>query len=155
MNYQVPFADALKNGNDTEKIVLAKIKTVNPQAYLTEGKVAEYDIVIPETGQTVEVKNDTRCCGNKNNPEPTNNVFVETGRADYDNPKHITSTGINVTTADVWVFNLGDGFYWIRTENLKEMVALFPIVRGGDDNRTFGAKIPKTEFLKKAYYWFK
>ena len=52
------FEESLISGHESEKIVLNTIKKKYPKAYIVEGYNKEYDIMIPEIDETVEVKKD-------------------------------------------------------------------------------------------------
>ena len=64
------FEESLISGHESEKIVLNTIKKKYPKAYIVEGYNKEYDIMIPEIDETVEVKKDFKS-------KYTGNVVVE------------------------------------------------------------------------------
>ncbi len=98
----------LNKGQIGEIKLLELIRTVYPNAYIQIGYCPEYDIVIPELNQTVEVKWDMES-------NRTGNYIVET-----------TCNGkpscINVTTATYWVFYDSNDFAGIRTDILKDYI---------------------------------
>jgi hypothetical protein len=103
------FAESLVSGKESERLVLNIIKNKYPQAYIKEGYHKEYDIMIPETNKTVEVKKDFKS-------QYTGNIVVEIS---MNNKRSALST----TTADWWVFHTNDKeLIWITPKNIKEMI---------------------------------
>ena len=64
------FEESLVSGQKSESIVLDIIKKKYPKAYIMEGYHKEYDIMIPEINETVEVKKDFKS-------KYTGNIVVE------------------------------------------------------------------------------
>jgi hypothetical protein len=104
------FAESLVSGKESERLVLNIIKNRGyPQAYIKEGYHKEYDIMIPETNKTVEVKKDFKS-------QYTGNIVVEIS---MNNKRSALST----TTADWWVFHTSENeLIWITPKNIKEMI---------------------------------
>jgi len=103
------FEESLLSGQESENIVLDMIKKKYPKAYLVEGYHKEYDIMIPELNETVEVKKDFKS-------KYTGNIVVE---IEMNN----RPSGLATTTADWWVFHINEGeLIWITPSIIKEMI---------------------------------
>jgi len=95
----------LPYGEVGESVVLDLIKLKHPKAYKIKGNHAEFDIMIPETNKTVEVKRDAKA-------HKTGNVFIETRCNGLD-------SGLNITTADHWAYMIKDKIYLIEPSNIQ------------------------------------
>lgn len=95
----------LPYGEVGESIVLDLIKLKHPKAYKIKGNHAEFDIMIPETNKTVEVKRDAKA-------HKTGNVFIETRCNGFD-------SGLNITTADHWAYMIKDKIYLIKPNDIR------------------------------------
>ena len=132
------FAESLVSGQESEKLVLNIIKNKYPQAFIKEGYHKEYDIMIPETDKTVEVKKDFKS-------QYTGNIVVEIS---MNNKRSALST----TTADWWVFHTSDEeMIWITPKNIKEMIRMEKFQRveftgKGDIASKIAYLIPKAYF---------
>jgi hypothetical protein len=119
------FEESLSSGKQSENIVLSMIKNKYPKAYIKEGYHKEYDIMIPEINQTVEVKKDFKS-------KHTGNIVIE---MEMNNKP----SGLQTTTADWWVFHLDEKeVVWISLDKLKEMImfedyTLVEFIGKGDD----------------------
>ena len=103
------FEKSLIIGQESEVIVLNQIKKKYPTAFIVEGYHKEYDIMIPEINQTVEVKKDFKS-------KHTGNIVIE---MEMNNKP----SGLQTTTADWWVFHLDEKeVVWISLDKLKEMM---------------------------------
>ena len=99
------YDEDLPYGEAGEKVVLEIIQKKYPKAYKMQGNFKEYDIKIPETEETVEVKRDKQT-------DISGNAFIET----YCN--HIKS-GINATTADYWTYLTRGYLYVLKASDIK------------------------------------
>jgi hypothetical protein len=95
----------LPYGEAGESVVLDLIKLKYPKAYKIKGNHAEFDIMIPETNKTVEVKRDAKA-------HKTGNVFIETRCNGFD-------SGLNITTADHWAYMIKDKIYLIKPNDIR------------------------------------
>ena len=131
------FAESLVSGKESERLVLNIIKNKYPQAYIKEGYHKEYDIMIPETNKTVEVKKDFKS-------QYTGNIVVEIS---MNNKRSALST----TTADWWVFHLDEQeIVWITLKRLKDMIEfggykLVEFIGEGDEISKQAYLIPKKD----------
>ena len=106
----------LPYGEDGELIVLNRIKLKHPKAYKIKGNHPEFDIMIPETNKTVEVKRDAQT-------HKTGNIFIETKCNGVD-------SGLNITTADHWIYMIQDKIYLIKPSAIRLCVAENKITEG-------------------------
>ena len=104
------FEKDLKKGEEVERKLTKYIKKKYPKAYKIEGENKDADIVIPETEETIEVKNDM---GSSDTP----NYFIETS-CNYE------SSGITSTKADYWAIYDEVDVIWIKTSKLKALCLL-------------------------------
>jgi len=95
----------LPYGEVGESIVLDLIKLKHPKAYKIKGNHSEFDIMIPETSKTVEVKRDAKA-------HTTGNIFIETRCNGSD-------SGLNITTADHWAYIIKDKIYVIKPNDIR------------------------------------
>ena len=95
----------LPYGEAGEKVVLEIIQKKYPKAYKMQGNFKEYDIKIPETEETVEVKRDKQT-------DISGNAFIETY---YNHNK----SGINATTADYWIYVTKGYLYVLKASDIK------------------------------------
>jgi len=103
------FQESLTSGQKSEKIVLKTIRNKYPKAFIKEGYHKEYDIMIPEINQTVEVKKDFKS-------KYTGNVVIE---VEMNN----RPSALFTTTADWWVFHLDDKeLVWVTPDKLKHLI---------------------------------
>ena len=87
----------------------------------------------------------------------TGNFYIETWQWNWSDKSDIRQSGINVTTADWWVFAgpNGNGFIAIRTSDLKDIIretnpskAEQPITND-NTNASEGRLVPVKEVLRK------
>jgi hypothetical protein len=64
------FKKDLQRGRDIENLILNKVKQKYACAVLIDGKFKDYDLFIPETNKTIEIKGDYRSC-------QTGNILIE------------------------------------------------------------------------------
>ena len=105
MNKQ--FLIDLKRGKIEEKKVFNYYKKYYSNAQHIEGYEKKYDIIIPEKF-SIEVKLDERS-------KISGNYFIE---AFYEN----SPSGINVTTAKLWVISNGEKYLFVNTKEIKNAV---------------------------------
>lgn len=103
------FKEDLQRGIDVEKQVLQILKRTYPSASLID-KYKGYDIWIPETHKSVEVKYDPMS-------NTTGNIVVEVWM--FDKPSALLTT-----TADYWVFHDGTYFVSIPPKKIFECIML-------------------------------
>ena len=95
----------LPYGEVGEKVVLDLIKLKYPKAHKITGNHSEYDIMIPETNKTVEVKRDAIS-------HLTGNAFIET-RCNG------TESGLNITTADYWTYMTNEKICLVTPHDIR------------------------------------
>ena len=132
------FEESLISGHESEKIVLNTIKKKYPKAYIVEGYNKEYDIMLPEIDETVEVKKDFKS-------KYTGNVVVEIEMINR-------PSGLMTTSADWWVFHINEEeLIWMTPETIKEMIeeeSFDPVefIGKGDSISKIAYLIPKMHF---------
>ena len=124
------FDESLFVGQLFENIVLNYVHTKYPKAYRFEGYKKEYDIIVPETNTTIEVKSDFKS-------NYTGNFLIEVYM--FSKP-----SGLITTEADWWVIIDGSSMSWIKPEEIKDIILV-----NGIEQRDFVGK-GDTE-SKKAY----
>ncbi len=102
------FHEDLAKGKEAEYKALKAIQKKYPKALIIEGEFKEFDIFVPEIRRAIEVKCDIKAA-------ETGNVFVEIKFG-----RHYS--GLITTTADLWLFYLHEGVYWIKPEHLKILI---------------------------------
>ena len=130
------FNESLKEGKITEKYVLKGIKKKYPKAYMVDGYCKEYDIVIPELAQTVEVKQDQKS-------NYTGNYVIEIFM--YGKP-----SGLLASTATYWVFSDGHKLVWTTRDIIKDKILLenyklVDFVGKGDTEPKLAYLVPKED----------
>ena len=102
------FSEDLQAGKKIEEYILKRIQIKYPQAKIMEGYFKEYDIIIPETNTTIEVKSDVKSLHTGNFEEAV----------EFDGKPSALST----TTADWWVFYDSETEFWITPELIRHSV---------------------------------
>jgi len=98
----------LKRGEQIELFILSLIQKKYPLAYKVEGYFKDYDLYIPETNKSVEVK-----CDEKS--KYTGNLVVE---VEFNNKPSALST----TKADYWVWYDGHYISIFKTESIHKFI---------------------------------
>ena len=108
------FNNDYDTGHKVEIEVLNFVKKKYPLAKLMTGNFPDYDIIIPEINESIEVKYDKKAA-------KTENLFFETFfQAPNDTEKR--PAGINRTKATQW-FQVDDTYYYMMPiENLKYLI---------------------------------
>ena len=130
------FKEDLEIGRIAEEYILERIKRKYPKAKIMEGYFKEYDIIIPEINQSVEVKQDKKSLY-------TGNYVVEVS---FDGKPSALST----TTADWWVFYDGECEVWIKPDNIWKAVKGLPIREfvGNGDSKSKNAYLCPKEYIR-------
>ena len=130
------FKEDLEIGRIAEEYILKRIKRKYPKAKIMEGYFKEYDIIIPEINQSVEVKKDKKSLY-------TGNYVVEVS---FDGKPSALST----TTADWWVFYDGECEVWIKPDNIWKAVKGLPIREfvGNGDSKSKNAYLCPKEYIR-------
>lgn len=97
------FNEDLAKGIRLQKEILAAIKKKYPLAFIKDGHFKDYDIEIPEIGQTIEVKDES---------DSIKNFFIETSWNGQ-------PSGVVGTKATWFVIGFKDELWWWKTEALK------------------------------------
>ena len=132
MNYN--FADDVVVGEGYEKLVLAKIKRKYPLVYKREGYFKDYDLYIPETNESVEVKFDLLS-------EKTGNFFFEV--ASDDRP-----SGLFTSKSDFYIICNTKEMFFFSTDHLINLSKDYRLLRSGSR----GSDASRTGFLLKRNY---
>lgn len=101
----------LAKGQLAENLILEKLHKKYPLARQVAGDFKYWDIEVPETKTTIEVKNDVRACEKQR-------YYVETRTKDPWQP-----SGINTSKSDWWVIYDGEYLIWIKTPYLRILAA--------------------------------
>ena len=130
------FKEDLEIGRIAEEYILKRIRKKYPKAKIMEGYFKEYDNIIPEINQTVEVKQDKKSLY-------TGNYVVEVS---FDGKPSALST----TTADWWVFYDGECEVWIKPDYIWKAVKGLPIREfvGNGDSKSKNAYLCPTEYIR-------
>ena len=131
------FEQDLIIGESTQEKLLSIIRVKYPKAYCKKGYFKEGDIMIPENGKTVEVKQDKKS-------NYTNNFVIE-----VEMPVG-TPSALTTTTATFWAFYDGEEFIWCTPEELKKLVKNFkPVIfTGRGDTTQKKAYLIKKKFIR-------
>jgi hypothetical protein len=130
------FALDLEEGHSWEVVILNDVQKKYPKAYLNDDY--KYDIYVPETGDSIEVKYDRLV--NK-----TGNYFIETAFNDF-------PSGISTSQATFWVLIDKYNKIWIKADTLKYMVRDLPVREyKGEGHVVSGHLIRKSELLSSPY----
>lgn len=105
------FLEDLERGKVEEKKVYNYYKKRYFMAKHISGYEKKYDILIPEEKFSIEVKFDERS-------NDTGNYFIE---AFYQN----RTSGINATTAKLWVISNGKQYLFINVKDIKNVIKEF------------------------------
>jgi hypothetical protein len=135
------FNTALALGMRAEELFLSRLRLHYPHAMKVEGSFKQFDFYIPDIDSKVELKTDIKS-------NETGNFVVETFH--YGKP-----SGITTTTADFWVFNDDEYYYWVDPDVIKNMILITGIqqarfVGNGDDTEKRAYLIPKGWIIDKA-----
>ena len=130
------FKEDLEIGRIAEEYILKRIKRKYPKAKIMEGYFKEYDIIIPEINQSVEVKQDKKSLY-------TGNYVVEVSF----NGK---PSALSTTTADWWVFYDGECEVWIKPDYIWKAVKGLPIREfvGNGDSKSKNAYLCPKEYIR-------
>lgn len=128
----------LRFGEATEKVILSKVREVYPKAYKPEDN--SFDIVIPETGQTMEIKTDR---GSKKSP----NIAVETSckgkPSGIYGPADLWAQVFYSDKAEKWIY------FIVRTKDMKDFAEnQGHKTTGGDNNDSELLLLEKVEVEK-------
>ena len=102
------FLSDLERGKKEEKKVYDYYKKQFSSTTHISGYEKKYDILIPEEKFSIEVKFDDRS-------NSTGNYFIE---AFYENKE----SGINATTAKLWVISNGSKYLFVNTKDIKKCI---------------------------------
>ena len=102
------FLTDLQRGKNEETKVFNYYKKRYAKAQHILGYEKKYDIMIPEEKFSIEVKFDERS-------NSTGNYFIE---AFYEN----NESGINATTAKLWVISNGSKYLFVNTKDIKKCI---------------------------------
>lgn len=139
MNPSETFRKDLSFGESLEQYVLEIIQEIYPEAIKIPGHFKPYDILVPETNTSVEVKGDYE----SNN---TNNYLIEVS---FGNEPSALST----TKADFWVIIDGYHVIWITPQQIKECINAFNVpvktLTGRGDSKSKEAHLVRRQYIKQ------
>jgi hypothetical protein len=137
------FKKDLQRGRDIENLILNKVKQKYACAVLIDGKFKDYDLFIPETNKTIEIKGDYRSC-------QTGNILIELMMFNV-------PSALLTTKADYWVIFTGQEFLWTTPIKIVECITINNIssrsLTGQGDTASKVACLIPIETFKK--YCFK
>ena len=102
------FVKDLARGKLIEETILNLIKKKYPCAVLIDGSFKDYDLFIPETNRTVEIKGDYKSC-------ETGNILIELRM--FGKPSALLTT-----KADYWLIYTGQEFLWTTPIKIIECI---------------------------------
>jgi hypothetical protein len=137
------FKKDLQRGRDIENLILNKVKQKYACAVLIDGKFKDYDLFIPETNKTIEIKGDYRSC-------QTGNILIELMMFNV-------PSALLTTKADYWVIFTGQELLWTTPIKIVEYITINNIssrsLTGQGDTASKVACLIPIETFKK--YCFK
>jgi hypothetical protein len=137
------FKKDLQRGRDIENLILNKVKKKYACAVLIDGKFKDYDLFIPETNKTIEIKGDYRSC-------QTGNILIELMMFNV-------PSALLTTKADYWVIFTGQELLWTTPIKIVECITINNIssrsLTGQGDTASKVACLIPIETFKK--YCFK
>jgi hypothetical protein len=137
------FKKDLQRGRDIENLILNKVKQKYACAVLIDGKFKDYDLFIPETNKTIEIKGDYRSC-------QTGNILIELMMFNV-------PSALLTTKADYWVIFTGQELLWTTPIKIVECITINNIssrsLTGQGDTASKVACLIPIETFKK--YCFK
>jgi hypothetical protein len=137
------FKKDLQRGRDIENLILNKVRQKSPCAVLIDGKFKDYDLFIPETNKTIEIKGDYRSC-------QTGNILIELMMFNV-------PSALLTTKADYWVIFTGQELLWTTPIKIVECITINNIssrsLTGQGDTASKVACLIPIETFKK--YCFK
>ena len=137
------FKKDVQRGRDIENLILNKVKQKYACAVLIDGKFKDYDLFIPETNKTIEIKGDYRSC-------QTGNILIELMMFNV-------PSALLTTKADYWVIFTGQELLWTTPIKIVECITINNIssrsLTGQGDTASKVACLIPIETFKK--YCFK
>ena len=132
------FHSDLRMGEILEVFIVEYIQENYPKANKIKGYFKPYDIIVPETNTTIEVKGDYKS-------NETNNILVEVRF----NKK---PSALLTTQATYWIFIDGYHIMWITPQQIKDCIKLHKVpmrtfTGRGDDKAKDAFLVPKP-FIK-------
>jgi hypothetical protein len=142
INSSENFKKDLQRGRDIENLILNKVKQKYACAVLIDGKFKDYDLFIPETNKTIEIKGDYRSC-------QTGNILIELMMFNV-------PSALLTTKADYWVIFTGQEFLWTTPIKIVECITINNIssrslTGQGDTASKIACLIPIETFKKYCF----
>lgn len=133
------FKKDLETGKIYENKVLDMIKPKYPKAHILEGKHKGWDIYVPETDTTIEVKADLES-------QRTGNIVIEISF-------NKQPSALSTTLSDFWVIYDGKDYNWFTPDQIKKCIKetkpkLYKFTARGD-TKSKEAYLIKKEILYK------
>ena len=110
INSSENFKKDLQRGRKIEEKILDICREKYPCSVLIDGKFKDYDLFIPETNKTIEIKGDYRSC-------ETGNIIIELMM--FGKPSALLTT-----KADFWVVYTGLELLWITPIKIIECITV-------------------------------
>ena len=143
INSSENFKKDLQRGRKIEEKILDICKQKYPCSVLIDGKFKDYDLFIPETNKTIEIKGDYRSC-------ETGNIIIELMMFNV-------PSALLTTKADYWVIFTGQELLWTTPIKIIECITINNIssrsLTGQGDTASKVACLIPIEIFKK--YCFK
>jgi hypothetical protein len=108
INSSENFKKDLQRGRKIEEKILDICRQKYPCAVLIDGKFKDYDLFIPETNKTIEIKGDYRSC-------ETGNIIIELMMFNV-------PSALLTTKADYWVIFTGKELLWTTPIKIVECI---------------------------------
>ena len=108
LNSSENFKKDLQRGRKIEEKILDICRQKYPCSVLIDGKFKDYDLFIPETNKTIEIKGDYRSC-------ETGNIIIELMMFNV-------PSALLTTKADYWVIFTGKELLWTTPIKIIESI---------------------------------
>lgn len=141
MNIEGGWVSNLAEGEATEEIIMAEMRNQGLSPIKIPGKFSDFDIFVPETQKTYEIKRDWKS-------QETGNVVIETWM--YGKP-----SGLMATKADQWIIDIRTEWIHITPEAIKDCIiqtgqTLQTFIGQGDRKAKQAYLIPSQQLKKYA-----
>ena len=142
INSSENFKKDLQRGRKIEEKILDICRQKYPCSVLIDGKFKDYDLFIPETNKTIEIKGDYRSC-------QTGNIIIELMMFNV-------PSALLTTKADYWIIFTGQELLWTTPIKIIECIMVNNIASRtltgqGDTTSKVACLIPVETFKKYCF----
>ena len=142
INSSENFKKDLQRGRKIEEKILDICRQKYPCSVLIDGKFKDYDLFIPETNKTIEIKGDYRSC-------QTGNIIIELMMFNV-------PSALLTTKADYWIIFTGQELLWTTPIKIIECIMVNNIASRtltgqGDAASKVACLIPVETFKKYCF----